>query len=77
VDRVSFMLPPALKAEVEREAKSAGLSFSEYVRQALMVALAWGTAVRAVEAGAAPGELVSARRMAELLARVSREIEKG
>ena len=67
-----FRLPAELKERVQREAQLAGISYSEYIRNALIASLAWLDAVRAVEAGIDPQVLSSPERMIALLGELNR-----
>lgn len=71
--RSDFRLPESLKRAAEDEAAAEGLDYSEYVRRALAFHIAWTSAVRAVQGGAKPDDLLDIQKMIECLRIVSPE----
>lgn len=56
--QVNFYIPAPLKNQVAAEARRQEMDFSEYVRQTLVIRMAWTAAIRAVQSGAEPDELL-------------------
>lgn len=71
--RAEFRCDDALKAAAEAEARSAGESFSEFVRGCIRMRLVQIATVRAIQAGTDPESILDPKRYAELLAEMARQ----
>lgn len=67
----SVRLDDVLDAQVEAEARAAGITWSDFARQALAIRCAWLEALRVVSGGADPAVLVDNDLLLRLLTEVA------
>jgi len=60
-------IPEELKMAAKAEANMLGISYSEYVRQAIYVRMAWSAAARSIIAGMPPEEALDANHVRAVL----------
>lgn len=75
--RADFRLPETLKAEATREAERNGQDLSEFIRETLAIRLAWTGAVRAIQSGADPDELIDPWALFERFEQITKAAKEG